>query len=77
MEADEGKEEEKKEVEETAIEKNKAGHTVTLVGCGWAGAVLEKVTRASGQEPYAQKALKRQKSKKGKTNQPTNRHSRV
>ena len=49
----------------TAIEfLNKAGHTATLVACGWAGAVLE-VTRASGQELYAQKAQKRQKSKKG------------
>ena len=38
---------------------NKAGYTATLVACGWAGAVLEKVTRASGQEPYAQKAQKR------------------
>ena len=44
----------------------------TLVACGWAGAVLEKVTRASGQELYAQKAQKRRKSKKG-TDQPTNR----
>ena len=26
---------------------NKAGYTATLVACGWAGAVLEKVTRAS------------------------------
>ena len=43
-------------------ENNKAGYTATLVACGWAGAVLEKVTRASGQEPYAQKAQKRQKS---------------
>ena len=49
---------------------NKAGYTATLVACGWAGAVLEKVTRASGQEPYAQKAQKRRKSKKG-TNRPT------
>ena len=40
---------------------NKAGYTATLVACGWAGAELEKVTRASGQEPYAQKAQKRQK----------------
>ena len=45
--------------------KNKAGYTASLVACGWAGAVLEKVTRASGQESYAQKAKKRQKSKKG------------
>ena len=35
---------------------NKAVYTATLVACRWAGAVLEKVTRASGQEPYAQKA---------------------
>ena len=44
---------------------NKAGYTATLVACGWAGAVLEKVTRASGQEPYAQKTQKLRKSKKG------------
>ena len=25
----------------------KAGYTATLVACGWVGAVLEKVTRAS------------------------------
>ena len=30
---------------------NKAGYTATLVACGWAGAVLKEVTRASGQEP--------------------------
>ena len=41
---------------------NKAGYTATLVACGWAGAVLEKVTTASGQEPYAQNAKKRRKS---------------
>ena len=52
--------------------KNKARYTATLVACGWAGAVLEKVTRASGQELYAQKAQKRRKSKKG-TDQPTDR----
>ena len=44
---------------------NKAGYTATLVACGWAGAVLEKVTRASGQKPYAQKAKKRRKVKAG------------
>ena len=33
----------------------------TPVACRWAGAVLEKVTKASGQELYAQKAQKRQK----------------
>ena len=38
---------------------NKAGYTATLVVPGWAGAVLEKVTRASGQELYAQKTQKR------------------
>ena len=51
-------------------ENNKARYTATLVACGWAGAVLEKVTRASGQELYAQKAQKRRKSKKG-TDRPT------
>ena len=49
-----------------------ARFTATLVACWWAGAVLEKVTRASGQEPYAQKPQKRRKSKKG-TDQLTNR----
>ena len=44
-------------------DKNKYKYTATLVACGWAGAVLEKVTRAFGQESYAQKAQKRQKSK--------------
>ena len=48
---------------EVTTKDNKAGYTATLVACGWAGAVLEKVTRASGQEPYAQKAKKRRKSK--------------
>ena len=47
------------------------GYTATLVARGWAEAVLEKLTRASGQEQYAQKAQKRQKNKKG-TNQLTN-----
>ena len=37
---------------------NKARYTATLVACGWAGTVLEKVTRVSGQEPYAQKSSK-------------------
>ena len=32
------------------IKKNKAGYTATPVPCRWAGAVLEKVIRASGQE---------------------------
>ena len=42
---------------------NKAGYTANLVACGLAGAVLEKVTRA-------QKAQKRQKSKK-RTDRPS------
>ena len=37
----------------TRTDLNKAGYTATLVACGWVGAVLEKVTRASGQEQYA------------------------
>ena len=63
---------------ERVRKKNKAGYTATLVACGWAGALLEKVTKASGQEPYAQKAQNHQKSKNGTdrpTNQPTNRHT--
>ena len=47
--------------------KNKAGYTATPDACGWAGAVLEKVTRASGQEFKNAKKIKR-----GPTNQPTN-----
>ena len=31
-------------------EENKAGYTATLVACGGAGAVMEKVTGAFGQE---------------------------
>ena len=34
--------------------KNKAGCTANPIACGWAGVMLEKVIRASGQEPYAQ-----------------------
>ena len=30
--------------------KNKAGYTASLVACGWAGAVMEKVTSVFGQE---------------------------
>ena len=48
---------------EVKTRENKAGYTATLVACEWAGAVLEKVTRASRQEPYAQKSQKRGKSK--------------
>ena len=52
------------------ITQNKAGYTATLVACGWAEAVLEKVISVFGQEKWAQKAQKRRKSKKG-TDQPT------
>ena len=45
----------------------KAGYTSTQVACGWAGAILEKVTRASGPKPYAQKAQKRRKSNSRKS----------
>ena len=60
----------------TNLLKNKAGYTATLVACGWAGAVLEKVTWASGQELYAQKAKKCRKSKKG-TNRPMDRRTDI
>ena len=43
----------------TARKFNKAGYAATLVACWLAGAVLEKVTGASGQGLYAQKAQKR------------------
>ena len=36
--------------DQETLEKNKAGYTATLVACGWAGAVIEKVTGAFGQE---------------------------
>ena len=35
----------------TSLKVNKAGYKATLVACGWAGAVLENATWASGQEP--------------------------
>ena len=61
-EEEEEKAEKKKEKRKKSRKKeNKAGYTATLVMYGWAGAVLEKVTRAYGQEPYAQGAHKRQK----------------
>ena len=41
------------------LEKNKAEYTATLVACGWAGTVLEKVTMTSGQKPYMPKKLKK------------------
>ena len=57
---------------EPQFRKNKAGFTATPVACGWTGAVLEKVIRASGREQWAQEAQKRPKSKKA-TDQPTDR----
>ena len=48
-------------MEETTKKQNKAGYTATQVACGWAGAVLEKVARASGREQSVQNAQKRQK----------------
>ena len=44
--------------------KTKPDTWLTPVACGWAGPMLDEVTRASGQEWYAQKAQKRQKSNK-------------
>ena len=38
---------------------NKAGYTATLVARGWAGALIDKVTVAFGQEQLAQNAKKR------------------
>ena len=38
-------------------EKKQGRYTASLVAGGWAGAVLEKVTRASGQEQYAQQVI--------------------
>ena len=63
----------------STFNKNKAGYTATLFACGWAGAVLEKVTRASGQEPYAQKAQKRKKKKvkRGPTDRLTDRQTDI
>ena len=51
----------------TLAQHNKAGYTATLVACGWAGAVMEKVTGAFGKERYAQKAKKRRKSNSRKS----------
>ena len=53
------------------IIKNKAKYTASSVACGWAGAVLEKVTRAFGQEQQAQKVQKPPKNNKG-TDRATN-----
>ena len=45
----------------------------TLVACGWAGAVLEKAPRESGQEQYAQRSQNAKKVKWGSTDRPTDR----
>ena len=50
---------------------NKAGYTATLVARGWAGPVLEKVTRASGQARMLKKLKNAKKVKRGRTDQPT------
>ena len=42
----------------TLVIENKAGYTATLIGCGWAGAMLEKVIWVFGQGPYSQKSSK-------------------
>ena len=49
---------------------NKARYTATLVACWWAGAVLKKVTRVSGQKLKKLKNAK--KVKRGPTDRPTN-----
>ena len=51
-------------------EKNKAGYTATLVACKWAVAVLEKVTRASGQSSVLKKHKNAENVKRGPTDQP-------
>ena len=43
----------KQEVEDLKIKK--VGYTATLVACGWAGAVLEKVTRVLGRSSLLRK----------------------
>ena len=42
---------------------NKTEYIATPVACGWAGAVLDKVTGVLGQKQKAQNAQKRRKSK--------------
>ena len=46
---------------------NKAGYTATLVACGWARALIDKVTGAFGQAQLAQNAKKRRKSNSRKS----------
>ena len=51
--------------------KNKAGYTATLVACGWAGAVLEKVTGASGRGRMLKKLKNAKKVERGPIDQRT------
>ena len=43
--------------------RKKAGYTATPVACGWAGAVLEEVTRAFGQKQFVRKLKDAEKVK--------------
>ena len=55
----------------TAQKFNKAGYAATLVACGWAGAVLEKVTGHLGRGCMLKELKNAEKVKRGPTNQPT------
>ena len=61
--------------------KNKAGYTATLVACGWAGAVMEKVTGELGRSSELKTLKNAKKVKWGPndrpTDRPTNGQSRV
>ena len=59
---------------ESNTKNNKAGYTAILVACGWAGAVLGKITRSYGQELYAPKAQKHRKGTNQST-KPKDQHS--
>ena len=51
--------------------KNKAGYTASPVACGWAGAVIERVTKAFGQCSKLKKLKNTIKVKRGPTDKPT------
>ena len=55
------------------MKKNKAGHTNTLVACGWAGAVF-KVPLSFGQEQWGQRPQEK-KTKQVKCDGWTNRRT--
>ena len=55
----------------SSLKNNKAGYTVTLVVCGWAGAIFE-VARPFGQELYAQRI---KIIKKVKCDRPTDKQT--